>query len=658
VFKNRSIRCKLALGFGTVLFIMILVAGIGYFAMNSGQEGFMEYRGLARDTNLSGRVQANMLMVRMNVKDFIITNSEKDKQQYNDYWNKVQGFMAEAKREIQQPERAKLVASASKLLTEYNAGFQELVKIQAERNDLVTNTLDKKGPFMEKALTAILETANRDQDMVAAFNAGLCLKHLMLARLYQAKFLASNEMKHRDRVHQEYGKMQQYLVTLETDLQNPERQAWRDDVEEAMGVYMKTFDTVVAVIKDRNSRVIEGTLDRIGPIVAKQIEDVKLSVKADQDQLGPRIQARNNKALTILIIISVLAILIGTTAAIVIEKGITGPLTMALDLSRQVEAGDLTATIHIDQKDEIGKLCDSLQGMATKLQEVFAKVAETSGSVATGSEELAAASGTLSENANNQAADIEEISSSMEQMASSISQNTENATTTDGIARKAADDAQSSGEAVNEAMQAMTNIAEKISIIEDIARQTNLLALNAAIEAARAGNHGKGFAVVAAEVRKLAERSGKAAAEISELSSSSIVVAEKAEGMLAELVPDIKRTAELVQEIASSSSEQNSGAAQINSALSSLDSKIQQTASASEEVSSTSEELAAQSELMQKEMSFFNLGQSGAMEMTSQAPVVNRVPPRAPHHDSQARGFEGVTLELESASGDSDYEKF
>jgi len=286
---------------------------------------------------------------------------------------------------------------------------------------------------------------------------------------------------------------------------------------------------------------------------------------------------------------------------------ITKPVLKGTVLADGLARGDLTQDIDVYQKDEVGRLADALRTMSHRLREIMTGVSESTGNVASGSEELSASSQNLADGASQQAASVEEVSSSMEQMAANISGNAENAVETERIAREAALRAEESGKAVAEAMGAMTDIAEKISVIEEIARQTNLLALNAAIEAARAGEHGKGFAVVAAEVRKLAERSGTAASEISELSSSTVGRAKIATGELDRLVPDIQKTAELVQEIAAASAEQQTGVQQINAAIQQLDQVIQQNASASEEVASTSSTLAEESERLQQAISFFNL---------------------------------------------------
>jgi methyl-accepting chemotaxis protein len=249
----------------------------------------------------------------------------------------------------------------------------------------------------------------------------------------------------------------------------------------------------------------------------------------------------------------------------------------------------------------------------------------------------------------------------MEQMTSNISQNAEYAAQTEKIAVQSATDATDGGQAVNETVGAMKQIAEKISIIEEIARQTNLLALNAAIEAARAGEHGKGFAVVAAEVRKLAERSGAAAAEISDLSSHSVAVAERAGDMLAKMVPDIRKTAELVQQIASASLEQDAGARQINTAIQQLDQVIQSNASASEEMASTSGELSSQAEQMQRIMEFFQLNRGGrptnsSIIAASPRKALNGQSP-APKELASVNHANGMSL-IPEADEDKEFERF
>ncbi|WP_243373056.1 methyl-accepting chemotaxis protein [Geotalea sp. SG265] len=303
----------------------------------------------------------------------------------------------------------------------------------------------------------------------------------------------------------------------------------------------------------------------------------------------------------------VLALLVGLVIAVVITRSITKPIDTAVNVSNRLAAGDLTVAIAVTSKDETGILLAAMQDMVNKLKGIVAEVKTAADNVASGSQQLSSGSEEMSQGASEQAAAAEEASSSMEEMSSNIRQNADNALQTEKIAVKSAGDAQEGGKAVEQTVHAMKDIAGKISIIEEIARQTNLLALNAAIEAARAGEHGKGFAVVASEVRKLAERSQKAAAEISELSASSVEVAERAGDLLTKMVPDIQKTAELVQEISAASREQDTGAEQINKAIQQLDQVIQQNAGASEEMASTAEELASQAEQLQSAISFFKI---------------------------------------------------
>ena len=290
--------------------------------------------------------------------------------------------------------------------------------------------------------------------------------------------------------------------------------------------------------------------------------------------------------------------------------------------AEEIASGNLT--VKIKERSAQDKLMQAMADMVASLTEVASNIQTVANQVMTGSQEMSASSEQLSQGATEQSAAVEEVSSSMEQMAANIKQNSDNAQQTEKIALKAATDGRDGGKSVSETVAAMKEIASKISIIEEIARQTNLLALNAAIEAARAGEHGKGFAVVASEVRKLAERSQTAAAEINKLSASSVQIAERAGEMLARMVPDIQRNADLVQEITAASNEQSSGADQINKAIQQLDQVVQQNASASEEMASTATELLSQAEQLQSTIAFFKLDGGSAVAKTGIAPAVKQ----------------------------------
>jgi len=276
------------------------------------------------------------------------------------------------------------------------------------------------------------------------------------------------------------------------------------------------------------------------------------------------------------------------------------------EIASRVAGGDLTMTIQTRPGDTSSVL-HAMQAMVTRLSQVVSDVNGGAEALASASEEVSATAQSLSQAASEQAAGVEETSASIEEMTASISQNTENAKVTDGMATKAAVEATEGGEAVRATVVAMKQIAQKIGIIDDIAYQTNLLALNAAIEAARAGEHGKGFAVVAAEVRKLAERSQVAAQEIGTVASNSVELAEKAGRLLDTIVPNIRKTSDLVQEITAASEEQSSGVGQINAAVNQLNQTTQQNASSSEELAATAEEMSGQAEQLQQSMAFFKL---------------------------------------------------
>ena len=355
-----------------------------------------------------------------------------------------------------------------------------------------------------------------------------------------------------------------------------------------------------------------------------------------QELEAARVDAQNVVHEAVIIIIStiVIAVILGLLIALFLAVLITKPIIRGVAFATSVAEGDLAQQLDIDQKDEIGQLANALNGMVKRLRQIVGEVRVGADNLSSASSEVSSTAQALSQGATEQAASVEETTASIEQLNASVQQNTENARVTNGIAKSSAEEARRGGEAVKRTVSAMKEIASKIGLIEDIAYKTNLLALNAAIEAARAGEHGKGFTVVAAEVRKLAENSGVTAQEINQLATNSVSIAEEAGKLLEQMVPNIVKTADLVEEITAASGEQATGISQISDAMSQLDKATQQNASASEELAATAEELSGQAGQLQETMSFFRTGASGGRARPKKP--ITRATPRTSRSDDFA----------------------
>ncbi len=387
------------------------------------------------------------------------------------------------------------------------------------------------------------------------------------------------------------------------------------------------------------------------------------------------------------IIATVLAVLIIFLLIRLVSRSVVIALRKGVDFAKTVAAGDLTATVDVYQKDEIGELAQALREMVNKLKDVVENIMTGADSISIAGMEVSSASQQLSQGASEQASAAEEVSSSMEQMVANIEQNTDNSRVAEKISINVSEVVTKVGQAAGESLESIRNIADKISIINDIAFQTNILALNAAVEAARAGEHGRGFAVVAAEVRKLAERSKVAADEIVSLASKSVKVTDEAGVLMAKLIPEIERTSKLVQEIAAASTEQNSGADQINSAIQQLNQVTQQNAASSEELATSSEELSSQADQLKEAIQYFKvdsaknivkkIGRSKGADLAmfdseptpKSKPAVQPKPqvkpqakvtkPAAPAPDKKSTQTKGVNLKgFDTTKGDDGYERF
>ncbi|WFS62338.1 methyl-accepting chemotaxis protein [Pseudodesulfovibrio thermohalotolerans] len=675
MFKNMNLGLKLGLGFGCLILIAAVLGGIAIYNMMVVSE---ESRQLAEEfvpeVDIANDLEREVLLAMYAVRGYSLSESEA-------FWAEGRKHLGQTEEELRRakahadkyPRLVKLkkdVETASEGVAVYDGLVNEtrrfIVDMTENRTAMdgaaavfmknCTDFLDSQHVALRReldagALATTIAERVRKIDMV---NDIIHLCNNVRIKNFKSQATRNPEIM-RDAMD-DFTHMREKYDAIQAVTRQPDNlrqleniRASGDAYAEAMKRFMTNFEALGDLNAQRN--------DAGQAVLAAAQNTATAGVDATQNMANVAV-ASLGTASTVMAVGLALAFLIGIVLAWVLTRMITRPVLQGVDFAKRMSEGDFTSTLNIDRHDEIGVLAQALNNMVSRLQSVVADVDAATHNVAGGSAELSASSQSLSQGATEQAASIEEVSSSMEQMASNISQNAENARETEALATKAATDARVSGEAVGQTVDAMKEIAEKISIIEEIARQTNLLALNAAIEAARAGEHGKGFAVVAAEVRKLAERSGSAASEISELSSTSVEVAEKAGKMLGHLVPDIERTASLVQEITAASNEQNAGATQINQAISQLDTVIQQNASASEEMASTSEELSSQSQQLQDTMSFFNVGNSGGDRRKR---VQVRAAPAAALPEAgnpESAGTEsGMNLDM-GDEGDADFERF
>jgi methyl-accepting chemotaxis protein len=371
-------------------------------------------------------------------------------------------------------------------------------------------------------------------------------------------------------------------------------------------------NAAVAPFKDDADR-LEMTAADFAGLYTEELAGLEKEVSADVRRMVAGV-----------LIMLILAVALSVSIAFLSTRAITAPLKAAAAAIGKIAQGDFRTAIEARGQDEIGQMLFGMQEMSRSLSQIISEVRTGADALTSASAQLSATSQTVSQGTSEQASSVQETTASLEQMTASITQNAENSRQTEQMAVKGARDAEASEKAVKETAIAMNDIAEKVSIIEEIAYQTNLLALNAAIEAARAGEHGKGFAVVASEVRKLAERSQAAAKEISSLAVSSVKVAETAGSLLSRLTPAIRKTSDLVQEVAAASAEQASGVTQIGRAMGQVEQVTQRNASASEELASTAEEVSSQAEALKQTMAFFHIDAS----QLGERPLIPTLDPR------------------------------
>lgn len=608
--RKYSYKVKLYASFGTLVILAVIMGAAGYYYLDSVTiSSHMETIAVEMDMN-SNEIKNTLdefLQHGIENRKYGDMMVENNHAQFKDLQNDIEMMKASGYLDARQ---FRWIREMDEKLSKYQTKFNEITEAFHEI-ETGKDILDELSRSVEKYIQTMV-TAHKSelknlefgsQDMNAIMFQELILEHLtgMEILIYkiaseQAQFLLDKRAVRVKSMEKMIGLQLGYIHLLETELEKAEEKHRLEKIEEEIEAYA---DMLKKIIRDK-AVIEQDTADIRNLLYA--IESVAIRIGNQMKSQADEMVYEANIASVVQIII---VLFIGMLLSMLITRIITRPLNYAVEISEKISQGDLMVDISVDSNDETGMLLSAMKDMVENLKEIVSDIRQSSENVASASEEMAsvseemtASAEQMSQGASEQAASAEEASASMEEMAANIRQNADNAIQTEKIAQKSAEDARNGGEAVLQTVSAMKKIAQKISIIEEISRQTDLLALNAAVEAARAGQHGKGFAVVASEVRKLSERSQKAAAEINKLSGSSVQVAENAGQMLEKLVPDIQKTMELVQEISAACTEQSTGAEQVNLAIQQLDQVIQANVATSEEASSTSEEMSASAESM------------------------------------------------------------
>jgi len=670
-FSNLRLGQKLGLGFGILIAISAL---LGILAIINMQNVSSEAKKLSNEyipeVKIANEIERASLTTMYNMRGYAYTEEK-------EFLNLANEQMGHLKQDLQKVDELlassknldKLKESVTTVKTSVTQYESLMTKTTTLNEKLITlrRQMDESASEFLKNCRAYLDYQNNNfNNAVGTKKASGSLSDRFLKINEINKIVdKGNELRVANFKYQTLRDPNGYKTAIEmfniaTEIQtlrevtvNAEGIAYLNAVENSAKTYKVAMQTFLVDWLEREKVGEERT--KAGNAVLEQAKAVALAGISQTETVASDAVTLLGSSSLIMIIGLLIAMVVGILLAMYITRLITEPVRKGVEFAIALASGDLMQKIDVDQKDEIGDLAKALTNMAEKLKEVITNIITGANNIAAASFEMSSTSQEMSQGVSEQASSAEEVSASMQQMGANIQQNTDNAQQTERIARQAASSIKKGSDASNRSVAAMREITEKIAIVNEIAFQTNILALNAAVEAARAGEHGKGFAVVAAEVRKLAEKSAKAASEIDSVSKEGVEISDNAGKLLMQIVPEIEKTASLVQEISAASVEQTSGASQVNTALQQLNQVTQQNAAAAEELASGAEELSSQAEMLKDFVAYFKVD----MKQQAQSYKSTRNKTRIQHANVFHKNHEkSVHLNLGGNKLDNEYEDF